>query len=110
MITASQGITPRKLGADADPHAWQSVPNAKIYVANIRDALVAADPPRAGIVLGDRAARFGQQLADDLLLKLGKRGLDFVNCLHDAAERFRVKARYRHHLQSSGKIPDGPGP
>ena len=28
----------------ADPHAWQSVANAKVYVANIRDALVAADP------------------------------------------------------------------
>ncbi len=28
----------------ADPHAWQSVANAKIYVANIRDALIAADP------------------------------------------------------------------
>ncbi|KAA5598959.1 metal ABC transporter substrate-binding protein [Blastochloris sulfoviridis] len=27
-----------------DPHAWQSVGNAKIYVANIRDALSAADP------------------------------------------------------------------
>ena len=49
MITASQGITPRKLGADADPHAWQSVANARIYVANIRDALVAADPAGAGI-------------------------------------------------------------
>jgi zinc/manganese transport system substrate-binding protein len=49
MITASQGITPRKLGADADPHAWQSVGNARIYVANIRDALVAADPAGAGI-------------------------------------------------------------
>src|SRR4029077_6914346 len=28
----------------ADPHAWQSVANAKIYVTNIRDALIAADP------------------------------------------------------------------
>ncbi|MGE4374061.1 MAG: metal ABC transporter substrate-binding protein [Xanthobacter sp.] len=27
-----------------DPHAWQSVSNAKIYIANIRDALIAADP------------------------------------------------------------------
>ncbi len=49
MITASQGVTPRRLGSDADPHAWQSVANARIYVANIRDALVAADPAGAGI-------------------------------------------------------------
>jgi len=27
-----------------DPHAWQSIANAKIYVANIRDGLIAADP------------------------------------------------------------------
>jgi zinc/manganese transport system substrate-binding protein len=27
-----------------DPHAWQSVPNVKLYVATIRDALIAADP------------------------------------------------------------------
>lgn len=26
-----------------DPHAWQSIANAKVYVANIRDALIAAD-------------------------------------------------------------------
>jgi zinc/manganese transport system substrate-binding protein len=43
IVTASQGIAPRKLGSDADPHAWQSVANAKVYVANIRDAMVAAD-------------------------------------------------------------------
>jgi zinc/manganese transport system substrate-binding protein len=43
IVTATNGIAPRKLGSDADPHAWQSVVNAKIYVANIRDALVAAD-------------------------------------------------------------------
>src|SRR5262249_59535079 len=27
----------------ADPHAWQSVANAKVYVTNIRDALIAVD-------------------------------------------------------------------
>ncbi|GLK82057.1 metal ABC transporter substrate-binding protein [Ancylobacter defluvii] len=29
---------------ETDPHAWQSVGNAEIYVANIRDGLIAADP------------------------------------------------------------------
>jgi zinc/manganese transport system substrate-binding protein len=43
IVTATSGIAPRKRGSDADPHAWQSVVNAKIYVANIRDALIAAD-------------------------------------------------------------------
>src|ERR1700704_751551 len=43
IVTATNGIAPRKLGSDADPHACQSVVNAKIYVANIRDALIAAD-------------------------------------------------------------------
>ncbi len=44
---ATKGIAPLKLGSDADPHAWQSVVNARTYVANIRDALVAADPADA---------------------------------------------------------------
>ena len=43
IVTATTGIAPRRLGSDADPHAWQSVVNAKIYVINIRDALIAAD-------------------------------------------------------------------
>ncbi len=49
IVVASRGITARKMAAgqspgEADPHAWQSVANGKIYVANIRDALAAADP------------------------------------------------------------------
>ncbi len=67
LVTASNGVTPiasaedeeehakdekpaahaaeegHHHGAD-DPHAFQSIPNAKIYVGNIRDALIAADP------------------------------------------------------------------
>jgi len=49
IVTATDGIVPLKAGPDADPHAWQSVANAKIYVANIRDALAAADPTEAGV-------------------------------------------------------------
>jgi zinc/manganese transport system substrate-binding protein len=49
LVVASKGIKERKAQghhghAGADPHAWQSVANAKIYVGNIRDALAAADP------------------------------------------------------------------
>jgi zinc/manganese transport system substrate-binding protein len=47
IVTATDGIVPLKSGSAADPHAWQSVVNAKVYVANIRDALVAADPADA---------------------------------------------------------------
>ena len=56
VVEAARGVKPLKGEEDGhghdhghghgglDPHAWQSVANAKIYVANIRDALVAADP------------------------------------------------------------------
>ncbi len=49
IIIATKGIAPLKLGSDADPHAWQSVANTKIYVANMTDALVAADPADAEV-------------------------------------------------------------
>ena len=61
VAVASKGVAPLKLSdevkagmpiedaadghqSDIDPHAWQSVPNAEIYVKNIADALCAADP------------------------------------------------------------------
>ena len=47
VVTASSGIVPLKLGSAADPHAWQSVPNAKVYVTDIANALAAADPDDA---------------------------------------------------------------
>jgi zinc/manganese transport system substrate-binding protein len=47
IATATQGILPLQRGSDADPHAWQSVANARIYVDNIRAALSAAAPADA---------------------------------------------------------------
>jgi zinc/manganese transport system substrate-binding protein len=47
IVTATSGITPLKLGSSADPHAWQSVSNVRIYVANISRALARANPDDA---------------------------------------------------------------
>jgi zinc/manganese transport system substrate-binding protein len=48
VIVASKGVRPLQGEGDekgkADPHAWQSIANVKIYVANIRDGLMSADP------------------------------------------------------------------
>ena len=48
-IVVTNGVAPRQMEDEErsgrrtaiDPHAWQSVANAKIYVANIRDGLIA---------------------------------------------------------------------
>lgn len=51
VIVATNGITPRKMAEEGhigqDPHAWQSIANAKIYIANIRDGLIRVDPDGA---------------------------------------------------------------
>jgi zinc/manganese transport system substrate-binding protein len=49
VIVASGGVKARPADGDPrgdalDPHAWQSIANTKIYVGNIRDALVRLDP------------------------------------------------------------------
>jgi zinc/manganese transport system substrate-binding protein len=57
---ATKGIAPRKMEEDGkiglDPHAWQSIPNAEIYVANIRDGLIAVDPAGADAYRANAAA------------------------------------------------------
>jgi zinc/manganese transport system substrate-binding protein len=62
VVEAAKGTKPLK-GADAhghghgvDPHAWQNVGNAKLYVGAIRDALVAADPEGRGTYEANAAA------------------------------------------------------
>jgi zinc/manganese transport system substrate-binding protein len=51
-VVASTGVKPRimleeeggKSEKITDPHAWQSLANGRLYVANIRDGLIAIDP------------------------------------------------------------------
>jgi zinc/manganese transport system substrate-binding protein len=72
-IVATKGVKPRKMEEDGhtetDPHAWQSVANAKIYVSNIRDALVAADPAGKGTYEANASAYLAKLDALDAEVK-----------------------------------------
>jgi len=92
VATASTGVTPirfgeqvegsanheeqaggehSRAGEDIDPHAWQSIANAQIYVTNIATALCEADP---GNCPGYRAnaQAYSDELAEiDASIKMG---------------------------------------
>ncbi len=62
-VIASEGITTRKMPDKRaagrtviDPHAWQSIANAKTYVANICDGLNSADPAGKDVYDGNAKA------------------------------------------------------
>ena len=76
MVVATTGITPLEMAEEehheegevhvegeagdehggADPHAWQSLANARLYVANIEAGLTAADPKGAATYAANAAA------------------------------------------------------
>jgi zinc/manganese transport system substrate-binding protein len=67
LVVVSSGVAPRKMPDEdrpgpltVDPHAWQSVANAKIYVANIRDGLSAVDPAGKAAYGANAAAYLGK--------------------------------------------------
>lgn len=71
IVTATKGIEALQAKQDDhhghdhgpafDPHAWQSVANAKRYVTNIRDGLISIDPQGA-TVYGERTVAYLAQL------------------------------------------------
>ena len=67
VVVATEGVRPRRNTHDQgpgtiDPHAWQSVENAKIYVANIRHAFSTADPAGDALYTAN-AARYVDELS-----------------------------------------------
>ena len=60
VIVASRGVKPRQLEGAPDPHAWQSLANARLYVENIRAGLAAAVPAQAAGIHARAAAYLGQ--------------------------------------------------
>jgi zinc/manganese transport system substrate-binding protein len=73
VVVASTGVTPRTMVEEeggkpemiTDPHAWQNLANGKIYVANIRDALIAADPEGKATYEANAAKYLGEIMQED---------------------------------------------
>ncbi|NBO18592.1 MAG: metal ABC transporter substrate-binding protein [Proteobacteria bacterium] len=63
VVVAAKDITPLSVNdkLDMDPHAWHSVSNVKVYVANIRDALIEMDR-RNSAKYKENAERFTEHL------------------------------------------------
>lgn len=61
VLVATRGIQPRQVMGGADPHAWQSLANARHCVENIRAALAQARPADAEAI-NRRAAAYLVQL------------------------------------------------
>ncbi|MGP0170446.1 metal ABC transporter substrate-binding protein [Pseudomonas sp. NCHU5208] len=76
-IDASTGVLPLTLDEDghrvADPHAWQNLANAEIYVQNITRALSQVDPQNAAYYQARRDAYLAQirSLLSEAKAKLG---------------------------------------
>jgi zinc/manganese transport system substrate-binding protein len=77
VVVASEGVKPRTMTEEedgkaeviTDPHAWQSLANGKLYVANIRDGLIAADPDGKAIYEANAARYLAEITAEDDAVK-----------------------------------------
>ena len=65
VVTTTAGIEPRWMAGhddgEIDPHAWQSLGNARIYVRNIADGLASIDPAGADAYRSN-AARYLKEI------------------------------------------------
>ena len=49
VIIATEGIKELKFEGELDPHAWQDLSNGRIYIKNIKNALINVDPKNSNL-------------------------------------------------------------
>ena len=77
VVVASTGVAPRtmiekdggKSEKITDPHAWQSLANGTLYVANIRDGLIAVDPDCKATYEANAATYLGELAKEETDVK-----------------------------------------
>lgn len=91
LVVASAGVTPRTLEENgtsvSDPHAWQNLSNAELYVNNIAVALGAADPANAKAYIS-RGKTYIKQLHALLVEARTKIGTMPVGAMPAGSRRF----------------------
>src|SRR5262249_3570994 len=69
VVVASTGGKPRTMVEDekkiTDPHAWESIANDGLYVANIRDGLIVVDPEGKSVYDANAAKYLDEIVKED---------------------------------------------
>ncbi|MEM7216006.1 MAG: zinc ABC transporter substrate-binding protein [Pseudomonadota bacterium] len=88
VFVATEGVTEVKVDGEVDPHAWNSLPNGMVYVANIAKHMAAIDPDHADTYKANASAytKKLQALHDRAVSELAKLPADkkTVVTAHDA--------------------------
>ena len=87
---------------DHDPHAWQDVGNVKVYVANIRDALIAHDPDGADLYSANAEAYIAELAALDAEIR------EAVAALPEGALVITSHNAFRYFTHAYGLAFDAP--
>ncbi|MGY6567462.1 MAG: metal ABC transporter solute-binding protein, Zn/Mn family, partial [Salinarimonas sp.] len=87
---------------DYDPHAWQDVGNVKVYVANIRDALIAKDPDGADLYSANAEAYIAELAALDAEIR------EAVAALPEGALVITSHDAFRYFTHAYGLAFDAP--
>jgi len=83
VVVASTGVKPRSMVEEegdkpetiTDPHAWQDLANGKLYIANIRDGLIAADPEGKAVYEANAAKYLDAIAREDTVVRAALAGL-----------------------------------
>ncbi|MGQ0446220.1 MAG: metal ABC transporter substrate-binding protein [Beijerinckiaceae bacterium] len=103
VVVAAKGIDPQNMREEGrigpDPHAWQSIVNAKIYAANIRDGLISADPAGEAAYRANTESYVGKldALEAEVLAEIAKipQARRRIITTHDAFGYFRAAYGFR---------------
>ena len=88
VIIATEGIKELKFEGELDPHAWQDLSNGRIYIKNIKNALIDLDPKisdlyKKNFIAYDKILESMDKLTKDRFADIPKKNRKVITS-HDA--------------------------